>query len=160
MNIFWPFFSKCSPSNVHLCTCDAFMSLLSRELTDCPPRRGLYRMTTAAQTLHRYTLSSLHALRWLRHSVVAVCLWIWSTALYLAKHKGTKLEHIQRDIKQLKKLPVHLALLVNEREVSCSDLARLVNWCFCVGIHYVSLYDPRGRLHIHSTGCGFKFIHS
>ena len=115
-------------------------------------------MTTAAQTLHRYTLSSLHALRWLRHSVVAVCLWIWSTALYLAKHKGTKLEHIQRDIKQLKKLPVHIALLVNEREVSCSDLARLVNWCFCVGIHYVSLYDPRGRLHIHSTGCGFTLL--
>ena len=65
--------------------------------------------------------------------------------LYVAKHKGSKLECIQRDVKELKKLPLHMALVVNESHVSHVDLARLVNWCFAVGTHCVSLYDPRGQ---------------
>ena len=97
-----------------------------------------------ATTLHRYTLNSIHILRRLRCSIVAVCSWIWSTCLYLTKHKGTKLEHIQKDIKQIEKLPIHIALVVHEKELSHVDLARLVNWCFGIGIHYVSLFDPRG----------------
>ena len=53
---------------------------------------------------------------------------------------------VQRDVQSLEKLPVHLALVVNERPLSHCDLARMVNWCFCVGVQYVSLYDPRGEL--------------
>jgi dehydrodolichyl diphosphate syntase complex subunit NUS1 len=49
-------------------------------------------------------------------------------------------------VKELKKLPLHMALVVNEAHVSHVDLARLVNWCFAVGTHCVSLYDPRGVL--------------
>ena len=100
--------------------------------------------TTAVEVLRFGTLRSIHALRWIRATLAAVCWWLWSVGLYLAKHKGTKLECIQRDVKELKKLPVHLALVVNEKHVSHADLARLVNWCFAVGIHYVSLYDPQG----------------
>lgn len=76
---------------------------------------------------------------------MAVVVWIWSCALYLAKHKGTKLDIIQRDVKELAKLPIHLAVAVNEKDLSYTDLARLVNWSFAAGIQFVSLYDPRGR---------------
>ena len=99
----------------------------------------------AAEALRLGALNSIHALRWLRHAVVTVWAWLWGSVLYLTKHKGSKLELIQRDVQELQKLPVHLALLVNERQISHSDLARLVNWCFCAGINYVSLYDPRGQ---------------
>ena len=98
----------------------------------------------AAETLRLGTLKSVHALVWLRVALVAVCTWVWNTVLYVATHKGSKLECIHRDVKDLKKLPVHLAVVVNEKRVSYGDLARLVNWSFAVGIHHVSLYDPRG----------------
>lgn len=103
-----------------------------------------------AETLRLGTLKSVHAVRWLRLALMTVFSWIWNTVLYIAKHKGSKLECIQRDVKELKKLPLHLALVVNEKHVSHVDLARLVNWCFAVGIHYVSLFDPKGRFCEHA----------
>ena len=99
-----------------------------------------------SETLRHGTLNTIHALRWFKHTLVAVCTWLWSTVLYLSKHKGTKFDLVQRDVQSLEKLPVHLALVVNERPLSHCDLARIVNWCFCVGVQYVSLYDPRGEL--------------
>ena len=99
----------------------------------------------ASEALWRGTLHSVHALAWLRWAVGAVAMWLWSCALYVAKHKGRKLESIQQDVKNLKKLPLHLAVAVNEKEMSYGDLARLVNWIFAVGVHYVSVYDPRGK---------------
>ena len=102
-------------------------------------------MTTATDALRLATLNTIHALRWLRYAVLAMYYWVCGTVLYLAKHKGSKLECIQRDVKELQKLPLHIALVVNEAHMSHVDLARLVNWCFAVGTHYVSLYDPQGQ---------------
>lgn len=98
------------------------------------------------ETLRLVTLNCVHALRWLRLAAVALYLWVWGSVVYLAKHKGSKLECIQRDVKEINKLPLHLALIVNEPHMSHVDLARVVNWCFAVGIHYVSLFDPQGKL--------------
>ena len=101
-------------------------------------------MPTVVEALRLCTLNTIHALRWARHATVAMCVWIWSTLVYLAKHKGYELKLIHKDVQGLEKLPLHLALVVNERRVSYNDLARIVNWCFCAGIQYVTLYDPRG----------------
>lgn len=101
---------------------------------------------STAEIVSLAMLNSVHALRWLRGAALAVVLWLWSSVYYLVKHKGTKLECIQRDVRELQKLPVHLALVVNEREIAYTDLAKLVNWSFAAGIHHVSLYDSRGRL--------------
>ena len=99
----------------------------------------------AYETFWQGTLITVHALMWFRGAVVAAVVWIWSSVLYLAKHKGIELDCIQRDVKDLEKLPLHLAIAVNEKNLSYRDLARLVNWAFAAGIQYVSLYDPHGR---------------
>lgn len=49
------------------------------------------------------------------------------------------------DGKTLKKLPVHIGLLVAEEEPSYTDIANLVVWCMAVGISYVSVYDNHGK---------------
>jgi hypothetical protein len=49
---------------------------------------------------------------------------------------------------QLTKLPDHIALLLLEDswQQQQEQLASLVLWAVCFGIHSFSLYDPRGRL--------------
>ena len=110
-------------------------------------------MPTTAEAVRRTTLNTVHALRWARLAAVAVCSWLWSALVYATKHKGSKLELIQRDVQRLEKLPIHLALVVNERPVSYGDLARMVNWSFSVGIQYLTLYDPRGEHYWLRTTC-------
>ncbi|XP_006796335.1 dehydrodolichyl diphosphate synthase complex subunit nus1 [Neolamprologus brichardi] len=48
------------------------------------------------------------------------------------------------DGKFLKKIPVHIGLLVAEEEPSYPDIANVVVWCMAVGISYVSVYDNHG----------------
>ena len=43
------------------------------------------------------------------------------------------------------KVPVHLSLIINENDVSYSDLARLLVWCMNSGIFYITLYDINGK---------------
>ncbi|XP_064269075.1 dehydrodolichyl diphosphate synthase complex subunit NUS1 [Passer domesticus] len=48
------------------------------------------------------------------------------------------------DGRGLRKLPVHVGLVVTEEEPSYADMASLVVWCMAVGISYVSVYDHNG----------------
>ncbi|XP_037014006.1 dehydrodolichyl diphosphate synthase complex subunit NUS1 [Artibeus jamaicensis] len=50
------------------------------------------------------------------------------------------------DGRSLKKLPVHMGLVITEeqQETSFSDIASLVVWCMAVGISYISVYDHQG----------------
>ncbi|NXS01596.1 NGBR synthase, partial [Oxylabes madagascariensis] len=48
------------------------------------------------------------------------------------------------DGRALRKLPVHVGLVVTEEEPSYADMASLVVWCMAVGISYVSVYDHNG----------------
>ena len=92
-----------------------------------------------------FSLRTIHCIVWLRQSLAVTAAWVWTGLLHAMKHKGTKLECIQRDSKQLKKIPLHLALVVQEDDLSHSDLANLVVWAFSAGVHNVSLYDPNGK---------------
>lgn len=49
------------------------------------------------------------------------------------------------DGRALRKLPVHVGLVVTEEEPSYADMASLVVWCMAVGISYVSVYDHNGE---------------
>ena len=57
---------------------------------------------------------------------------------------GTKIE---ADAKTLRKLPLHVGLLVVENEFSLQDLANIIIWSVTMGISYISLYDMNGKLH-------------
>lgn len=97
------------------------------------------------ERLHRFTLGTLHLALQLRAAFSLLLACLWSGLLLPFKHKGDKLERITADAKRLAKLPLHLALIVQEEEVWPEELARLVAWAFAVGVRYVSLYDHSGR---------------
>jgi len=51
------------------------------------------------------------------------------------------------DVKQrLTKMPEHIAFLVLEDHICCTDLANLVVWSIALDIRHISLYDVSGRL--------------
>ena len=110
-------------------------------------RRSLRLLTPVmafVEHVHRFTLGTLHLMLQLRASLSLLLAYLWSTLLLPFKHKGDKLELISADARRLAKLPLHLALIVQEEEVWPEDLARLVAWAFAVGVRYVSLYDHSG----------------
>lgn len=90
----------------------------------------------------RASLATLHSMFWLRDAVSWMLVWVWATISYSLKHKGEKYDSIAADARGLKKLPRHLALVVQEQQVSCSDLARMATWAFASDICLVSIYDP------------------
>uniref|UniRef100_UPI00398E939E dehydrodolichyl diphosphate synthase complex subunit nus1 n=1 Tax=Pristiophorus japonicus TaxID=55135 RepID=UPI00398E939E len=98
----------------------------------------------------------LHAVLCLQRTVCAwlrsgVCAWKrWRPAgLGLGSHRARDKGKSRRarwrsDGRSLKKLPLHLGLLVTEEQSSYTDIANLVVWCMAVGISYVSVYDNQG----------------
>ena len=96
--------------------------------------------------LLKFTLVTVHAIVWLRDSTYYSLLWLWTALTYAAKHKGSKLESIQEDTRQLQKIPLHLALMIHEEEFSHTDLARIVTWAFASGIYNVSIYNSHGKI--------------
>ena len=95
--------------------------------------------------LLRLTLGAIHASIWLREAVYLSLLWLWTGLAYALKHKGSKLECIQEDTKELKKIPQHLTLIIHEEKLSPTDLAKVVTWAFASGIHNVSIYTSQGE---------------
>ena len=58
------------------------------------------------------------------------------------KHNLTKL---RADSKSLKRLPIHVGIVIVEDEISFADLANLLLWCMAMGISYISIYDVAGK---------------
>ena len=101
-------------------------------------------MSIVGDTLLKGTLAALHSMLWLREVFSWTLVWVWTAIAYSIKHKGTKLECITEDTRELSKLPWHLAIVVQE-DVSCDDLARVAMWAFASSVRVVSLYDPHGE---------------
>ena len=53
---------------------------------------------------------------------------------------------------ELVKVPVHIALVVNEVQISYDDIANIISWCVNSGISYISLYDMKGNLNLLNHG--------
>lgn len=47
---------------------------------------------------------------------------------------------------RLKKLPLHLGVIIREDRICFNDLSNIINWSLCQGIHHVSIYDDRGYI--------------
>jgi len=98
-----------------------------------------------SEGLFRFTLGAIHYSSLLKLYFVSALSWMWNSVLYVAKHKGSKLEAIQNDARTLRKLPVHVAVIVNNNTVDIDGIARLAVWAHASGIATVSLYDPDGK---------------
>lgn len=95
--------------------------------------------------LFRVTLVALHSMLWLRDATSWLFAWVWTGIAHSIKHKGTKQEYIAADKKALRKVPQHLAIVVQEEHISSDDLARIAMWAFASDVLLVSLYDPYGE---------------
>ena len=60
------------------------------------------------------------------------------------KHNLPKL---RADSKSLKRLPIHVGIVIVEDEISFADLANLLLWCMAMGISYISIYDVAGKIY-------------
>ncbi|XP_038656951.1 dehydrodolichyl diphosphate synthase complex subunit nus1 [Scyliorhinus canicula] len=103
----------------------------------------VWRVLHTVLCLHR-TLSA-----WLRNGMWAWKRWNPASLAFgfqNAKNKGKSRRARWRSHgRSLKKLPLHLGLVVTEEESSYTDIANLVVWCMAVGISYVSVYDNQGE---------------
>ncbi|KAH3736428.1 dehydrodolichyl diphosphate synthase complex subunit nus1-like [Dreissena polymorpha] len=80
------------------------------------------------------------------HYVVALTTFVkqWLLKYPVFPFKKTDIASVQSDARKLKKLPLHLGLLVLEDEFSYADIARLILWSSAMGISFVSVYDVNG----------------
>ena len=82
----------------------------------------------------------------LSHFLLAVKVWAlsylrWS---FVKVQKMVKKPCFDVDKKALK-LPLHIAFLIQESDISLEDVAGLVVWCMALGIQVVTLHDKDGR---------------
>lgn len=102
---------------------------------------------SVTERLFSFTLSTLHYSRMVKLYLGNALTWLFTSVLFLMKHKGTKLVAIQEDSQTLNKIPLHIAILINLREdqFNFDNLAKLTVWALASGINTVSLYHPNGR---------------
>ena len=103
---------------------------------------------TASKTLAIVVLSLIHSMLWVKTSLIMLYGWLYLLLSSPFKHKGTKTEMIQRDAKQLQKIPLHLAIVISEPQIVYVDLAKMINWAFSLGVQFVSVYDMKGQYNI------------
>lgn len=58
-----------------------------------------------------------------------------------------KSQSIRSDVAHLRKLPVHLGIVVLEDDLNVVDVAKIVVWAITAGISYVTIYDHKGKQH-------------
>lgn len=56
-----------------------------------------------------------------------------------------KSQSIRSDVAHLRKLPVHLGIVVLEDDLNVVDVAKIVVWAITAGISYVTIYDHKGH---------------
>ncbi|XP_077976948.1 dehydrodolichyl diphosphate synthase complex subunit Nus1-like isoform X1 [Glandiceps talaboti] len=82
------------------------------------------------------------------HAVIFVKIWVVAWICNLKKAfqyhpKRTRMK-LKNDSKTLKKLPLHIGIVVVEDDVSFPDISNIVVWCMALGISFISLYDTAG----------------
>lgn len=49
------------------------------------------------------------------------------------------------DARKLKKLPLHMGMIILEDEISYTDIANFIIWSAAMGISIISVYDRNGK---------------
>ena len=94
-------------------------------------------------SLRRISLGSIRSLVRARDVMYLFLIWMWSWLSHPLKNKGDKLCSMQRNAKNLNKIPINVAFVITET-ISRDDLARLICWSFSSNIHHVTLYNFQG----------------
>ena len=93
--------------------------------------------------LHEILLYILHYILALKR---ALFVWLNRLKPVNLSFKKQTVSRFLHDSKNLKKLPIHMGVVIVEDEISYADIANIIIWSMAVGIHYISLYDRAGRL--------------
>lgn len=85
------------------------------------------------------------------HCILTIGIFVKQFASYfihfgLAYKQKSSVDFIRTDARQLKKLPVHLGIVVLEDRLSYTDIANIVIWSLALGISCISIYDVNGKL--------------
>ena len=88
---------------------------------------------------------------WLLHAIFSLTEYIMALCYILsAKWRSVfsrDLEAVDiESVKNMSKLPKHIAFLVLENDILYDDMAKLVIWSLLVGINVISLYDVHGKM--------------
>jgi len=88
---------------------------------------------------------------WLLHAIFSLTEYIMAFCYILsAKWRSVfsrDLEAVDIEgVKNISKLPKHIAFLVLENDILYDDVAKLVIWSLLVGINVISLYDVHGKM--------------
>lgn len=63
----------------------------------------------------------------------------------LAYKQKSSVDVFRNDARHLKKLPIHLGIVVLEEKLSYTDIANIVIWSLALGISCISIYDVNGK---------------
>ena len=88
-------------------------------------------------------LKLVHLLYMLRNALFNFT-YILKKPLYLTSAKYPA--RVQKDFENLKRVPVHLGIVLVEDDVSFKDIANMIIWCMLMGTTYISIYDRSGLL--------------
>ena len=64
---------------------------------------------------------------------------------FVSFFKKPPLGRIRNDARHLRKLPLHVGIVIVENEYSYRDIANVIVWSVALGISYISVYDINGR---------------
>ena len=70
---------------------------------------------------------------------------LWIFRIPALAYKKSVPRTVQSDARSLKKLPIHVGLLILEDEISYSDIANVLLWSATMGMSYISVYDVEGK---------------
>ena len=74
--------------------------------------------------------------------------WIFGIRrLVIASYHKQTLSRLRADSKTLRKLPLHLGIVIAEDDLSYTDIANMLIWSIAMGISCISLYDHVGKCH-------------
>ena len=75
----------------------------------------------------------------------------FTNSIVLRVKHSSDINYLRKTATILQKLPVHLAIVINEEDLEQSleeylkDLSNFVCWAISIGTHYITLYDPKGN---------------
>lgn len=55
--------------------------------------------------------------------------------------KSSSISFFREEVKCFPKLPKHLAVIIDEQEVSYNDCIKLISWCIYAGIPFITFYS-------------------